>query len=201
MSRPRLFDPETVLDRAMEQFQAHGFEATSVQMLVDATGIERFSLYSAFGDKRGLFLAAMERYCGRNKERVLGPLQELEDGAAALERVMVEELPRMALAGEAGGCLVVHTMIEKGPHDEELLALVQAYQQRLHDALAAACRRMAEAGQLRPGLAPAAAAGLLQTVMQGLVVQARGGQDLRALRRTARTVLASLRTPSDPSHS
>ncbi len=62
MARPREFDRDQVVDRAVEVFWRQGFEATSIQDLVEATGLNRGSLYNTFGDKAGLFEAALERY-------------------------------------------------------------------------------------------------------------------------------------------
>ena len=62
MAGVRQFDPDEVVDRAMEVFWTRGYESTSIDDLVEATGINRGSLYNAFGDKQGLFLAAIDRY-------------------------------------------------------------------------------------------------------------------------------------------
>ena len=75
MGRLRSFDPDKVLDRAMHAFLARGFEATSIEDLVVCTGINRASLYGAFGDKRDLFLKALQLYVET------GPIIELDPSA------------------------------------------------------------------------------------------------------------------------
>ena len=62
MARPKEFERDVVLDRAMRVFWSRGYEATSIQALVDRMGIQRGSLYGTFGHKRALFFAAIDRY-------------------------------------------------------------------------------------------------------------------------------------------
>jgi TetR/AcrR family transcriptional repressor of nem operon len=70
MARVREFDTEAAVEAAMQVFWCRGYEATSVQDLVDATGVGRGSLYAAFGSKEGLYLAALDRY----REQLAAPM-------------------------------------------------------------------------------------------------------------------------------
>ena len=76
MARPRTFDRDEVLDRAVQLFWTQGYERTSVQDLVDSMGIQRGSLYAAFGDKKHLFLEALDRY----EQTFRGEMERLLDG-------------------------------------------------------------------------------------------------------------------------
>ena len=84
MARPKGFDPAVALDRAAAVFWENGYAATSVQDLVDRMGINRFSLYDTFGDKRALYLAALDHYQRKRGERLIRVLEETPDGLAAI---------------------------------------------------------------------------------------------------------------------
>src|ERR1044072_4118836 len=85
MARPRSFDETDVVRRARDVFHDHGYAATSVEQLTEATGLQRSSLYGAFGDKHGLFLRAFDQYC---EETIGGVVVELSgDDAGALKRL------------------------------------------------------------------------------------------------------------------
>jgi TetR/AcrR family transcriptional repressor of nem operon len=89
LSRPREFDPDAVLERAMRVFWRQGYHATSVEELVTATGVNRASLYATFGDKHALFVASIARYAETN----LAVLRRtLHDAARAVDgiRAVVE---------------------------------------------------------------------------------------------------------------
>jgi TetR/AcrR family transcriptional repressor of nem operon len=196
MARPPTFDRTTVLDRAMAAFWSKGFEATSIQDLVRATGLQRGSLYAAFGDKRGLFDAALDRYATEVSARTFRPLDDEDAGLATLEAVF-----RRLAAGDrlapAPGCLVTNTAVDLAPHDTALKAVVEALLARLEARLRRVLQRAAAAGDLRPDVQPAAAAAQLLTLAQGLRVLHRLGTPeatrLAAVETTFRT-LAS--TPS-----
>ncbi len=118
------YNDDEVLTRAMQAFWTSGYEATSINDLVATTGINRGSIYSAFKDKRGLFLKSLEHYDKLYR-------------AAFLERVMREHAPREAIIAAfeevaatmhddemPGGCLLVNTALEVSPHDPEIAAFV-----------------------------------------------------------------------------
>src|SRR5574338_661411 len=110
MARPREFDVDDALDRATQLFWARGYEATSVQDLVDALGVNRASLYATFGDKAQLFEAVLERY----GEQVNGALvKALAPPTAGVEavRAWFKVLIEMATQPRgARGCLFLNTV-------------------------------------------------------------------------------------------
>ena len=75
MARPKEFDPEDALDKAMQQFWAKGYHDTSIRDLVDRTGVNYYGLYAAFENKRGLFLAALDRYRDTITTEIIGELK------------------------------------------------------------------------------------------------------------------------------
>ena len=119
------YDETKVLDRAMETFWSRGYEATSINDLVAATGINRGSLYAAFTDKRTLFLRALERYDLQYREDFLSTLAAEHDPRSA-----IVEAFRAVIAGARSGrarrgCLLVNTSMELSPHDPEIDKLIR----------------------------------------------------------------------------
>ena len=135
MARPREFDRDQVVDRAVEVFWRNGFAATSIRDLVEATGLNRGSLYHTFGDKAGLFEAALERY------RAGGPIRRLVAAADSgpPRQVIGEFFARLVELGasdtERRGCLMTNTAAELAARDERVAAQVTKAMPGLEDAL------------------------------------------------------------------
>ena len=98
MPRPKAFDPDDVLHKAMQVFWERGYEATSMQDLVDCMGINRFSLYSTFGDKHQLFLAALARYRDKVVARLVDELEWSDAGLAAIRQFFTRLIDSFASA-------------------------------------------------------------------------------------------------------
>ena len=105
--RPRSFDRDAALERAMELFWEKGYESTSLNDLTAAMGINPPSLYAAFGDKEHLFLEAMERYYKQQREPIACAYQEEATARAAMERVLTEAAGQLAKSGHNRGCMMV----------------------------------------------------------------------------------------------
>jgi TetR/AcrR family transcriptional repressor of nem operon len=140
MARPREFDLDEVLDRATELFWTRGYEATSVQDLVDTLGVNRASLYATFGDKAQLFEAVLHRY----GERVNGALTDVlappASGAEAVRAWFKLLIEKATQPGGPRGCLMLNTLTGCTTVPESLMdrvvAGVRASTDRLHEALA-----------------------------------------------------------------
>lgn len=186
------FDSEQVLDRAMQAFWAHGYEATSVADLVSATGINRGSLYAAFTDKHTLFVRALERYDLEHRRRFL------EDIAAhhAPREAIVETFRRVVDAALGGrnrnGCLLVNTAMELSPHDPEVERIVRA---GLED-VEAFFQSMIEAGKadgsIPAGVASTETAQMLLSLFLGLRVITRSRPDKALMNTIVAQVEANL---------
>lgn len=138
MSRPRAFDTDAVLDAAKDAFWDKGYEATSLADVEASTGLSRSSLYQAFGSKRDLFDAALDRYREQNLDPVLADLERSGAGLPQL-RAYLATLAAVFRADPvlaARGCLVVNTMTELGSHDLQARAAALAYHHRIAAALA-----------------------------------------------------------------
>jgi AcrR family transcriptional regulator len=186
--RPRAFDVDQALDRALEVFWRQGYEGTALSDLTAAMGINRPSLYATFGNKAALFRTVLDRYAG-------GPASF---AARALElpraHDVVEALIHGAIELTTGpdtplGCINVRTAQACGPDAEP--ARHEAITRRAadHAALRRRLRRAQDEGELPPGADPDALAQFITTFMDGIAVQASGGTSREELRRAAAIAL------------
>ena len=175
VGRPREFDPEIVLDAAMQAFWAKGYEATSLSDLMAATGLHKGSLYQAFGDKHTLFVEALKRYLSdmrRMKNEVVARASTPLDGIRAITHGMLDiadddcNCPR--------GCLAINTLVELAPHDGEVQDVLNDHMQRMRKAFAEVVALAQEAGQIRPDRTPEEITALMMTFMLGLGTNLRG---------------------------
>lgn len=137
------FDVDLALTRAMQAFWAHGYEATSMQDLVTATGINRASIYATYGDKRALFLTALRKYDGEIRRRMLAELAETTPPAEAIASVFDKFISQTSLPQGNWGCFLVNTALELAAHDGEIAELVNA----AHDEIEAFFLAMIRKGQ------------------------------------------------------
>ncbi|WP_207005553.1 TetR/AcrR family transcriptional regulator [Trinickia mobilis] len=118
MARPREFDEAAALDATVQCFWSRGYEATSVKDLIDTTGLTAASLYNAYGDKRGLFRAALDHYV---ESSVMARIRRCEalPPRQAIGAFFDEILSRSLNDGEHKGCMLVNSALEMAPHDPE----------------------------------------------------------------------------------
>ena len=114
MARPREFDEEEVIDKAVEVFWAKGYEATSMQDLIDAMGIQRGSLYGTFGGKQNLFLKSLKRYSVTVVKKLLEILESKPSAVESIELFFSQLVEHLLTAGELRSCLVTNSAIERG---------------------------------------------------------------------------------------
>jgi TetR/AcrR family transcriptional repressor of nem operon len=193
MARPRQFDPEEVLDRSMREFWEHGYRVTSVDDLVEATGVRPGSLYNAFpGGKHGLFLEALDRY---SKLVVPAKLGALEAPGAGLEELrayfdgLVEDLTTRE--GQMG-CLMVNSTMELAAEDSEVASVVRAHITRLERNAARALRNAKRRGEVSEDVDPRAKATQLMATAMGLMVVGKTGPERKVLETIVDAAFADL---------
>jgi AcrR family transcriptional regulator len=188
--RPRGFDRDQALEAALMEFWRHGYEATSIATLTKAMGINPPSLYAAFGDKRKLFSAAVQRYAETHGDY----------GARALTqptaRAVVETMLRLAATEYTGtdhppGCLVVDGATNTTAASQDVAEELRTYRESTKQAIAARITADIDAGLLPPDIDGAALATFYATVIQGMSTQARDGADEEDLQRVADVALAA----------
>src|SRR5882672_2168759 len=120
MARPRGFDETAALDAAIECFRRRGYEATSVRDLTACMGIGATSLYNSFGDKRALFIKALERYVDRSVRARINRLESSLKPKEAVRTLIEDVIERSLTDRTRGGCLLINSALEIAPHDPEL---------------------------------------------------------------------------------
>ncbi|MCX5423534.1 TetR/AcrR family transcriptional regulator [Streptomyces sp. NBC_00078] len=187
--RPRSFDRETALEKAVMAFWEHGYEATSVSDLTRVMGIGAPSLYAAFGDKRALFEEVVTSYGTRYGSFGDRALAEEPTARAAVERMLREAAAEYTAPGRPHGCLVIHAATNCTTPEVEVSlrdrrnANIAAFQSRIKDGVAA--------GEMPAGTDAAALARHTGAVIQGMSQQARDGasrEQLEALAEIAMTI-------------
>lgn len=172
MARPRAFDEDQVLDAVMETFWQKGYDGTSAQDLVTATGLGRGSLYAAYSSKDGLFAQALLRYRRRTQARV-DRLAQPGPVLVRLRDLLVEVLDSDLASPQRRGCLATNSAIERAGTDPAVADMVRYNFTLLHQGIEAALRRGLATGEVRAGVDPAVQALLILTMVQGLRVLTR----------------------------
>lgn len=192
MGRPRSFDPDLVVDRAMEVFWDKGYQAATPAQLVDATGIGKGSLYHEFGSKHRLFELALRRYRDTQAARLV----ELLEAPGPVKARLSEALTAIAEMGISPpvrrGCLAVNTAAELGPTDEAAASLVRDMFERTGQAFTSLVERGQTTGEIRAGLEPGDVASLLLATVIGLQIGSMVAEDPHRLLAAVRVVVELL---------
>ena len=197
MARTRTFDVERCLEQATGVFWARGYTGTSIQDLVTQTGVERGSLYAAFGGKRGIFLAALEAYDRDVRRHRLAQAERSSSPLRCIEKVFRNWVPEL-VDGDRRGCFLTNTAIELAPHDPEVAEIVEKKQTEIEAFFVRKVREAQAAGEVPEDLdAVSAGAGLLASLL-GMLVLARSRPDRRLLETVAEDALVRLPTPAGP---
>ena len=175
MNRARTFDPHTTLSQVVDLFSSKGYSETSMEDIVQTTGVSRYGLYGTFGNKRELFEQALEQYAeGMGKQSFL---RLLEPGASLdhVRAIFDERVADMCCGEENKGCLFIHTAMELAPQDEELRGVLQRFMKRMSKAFAIGLDSAKGRGEVAQGVDVDAAGELLTSTMFGLAVLGRTG--------------------------
>ena len=188
--RPRAYDPNTALTGARDAFWRQGYSGTSLDVLSDATDMNRPSMYAAFGDKRSLYLQTLDRYivdANAFTERMLDRRYPVEEG---LHRFYEQALSIYLETGQGPrGCYLISTATTEAAQDPEvgkkllngLCVFERAVEARLIDAKAA--------GELNASADPAALAMIASAVLHTIAIRARAGESRAALEAIAKTAI------------
>lgn len=180
--RPREFDVEKALDRALAVFWRKGYEGASLPELTRAMGINRPSLYAAFGNKEALFRKVLDRYAEGPAAYVTEALAEPTARAAA-ERLLGGAVDLLTGPRGPRGCLLVHGALACGEAAESVRRELAARRAAGEAAIRRRFERARAAGDLPPDACPADLARYVATVLRGMAVEAASGASRAELRR------------------
>lgn len=193
MARPKAFDAQAALVRAMELFWEQGYAATSMEQLVTAMGISRQSLYDTFGDKHRLFLAAMDAYCAMLEAAMLAPLKQPEAGLQALHDTAMGVIDFLIQFPRRRACLMANTTLELAPHDDAVAAKVRRHMANMEAAFQHALTTAIRRGEIAADADADALARYLVGMTHGLMVMAKSGASREMLTGIVSTAAAVLR--------
>lgn len=181
MARTREFDHDAVLERASELFWRLGYDVVSVQDLESATGLGRGSLYNAFGDKEGLFIAAIDRYAEKHGTAPFRHLAE-PDVADGIRKMLEAIVKRMSNPGNPRGCLLTNTSLAFGTGSDRIDTHVGAKIKEMEVLLQQAIVRARDDGQIPRSVDTRQLARFYSAVAQSLGVMHKAFGDAAALR-------------------
>nr|WP_298982714.1 TetR/AcrR family transcriptional regulator [uncultured Roseibium sp.] len=172
----------------MRQFWVYGYEATSMDDLVRATGVGRGAIYSDFGGKKDLFLACLSHFQDASVTPALAIVEAEGSGIEAIATYLKGGVVRIKEIGFPGrGCLMGNTLTELGPHDDEIAKVVRAHYDRLTDGFARALANEIDVPPTQMEIRELA--GFLAVSVQGLWAYARGADKTGNLARKAETLI------------
>jgi AcrR family transcriptional regulator len=172
--RPRAYEPDIALGKALDLFRKDGFAATSLDDLSAATGMNRPSLYGAFGDKRELYIKSYTRYRADARAAMLEIFRDEMPIRERLARIYAVALD-IYLSGESGprGCFTVMTAASEAVFDPDIRAMVLEGFSELDKAFAACFRQAKENGELPASADPNVLAQLASATIHTIAIRAR----------------------------
>lgn len=191
MAREKQFSETQVLDEVADLFTSHGYQGTSLAMLLDATGLGKQSLYNCFGDKRALYLKAIDCSTARY-QAVQAQMQAAATGRAAVECFFGHVVGKCDSAAAADKNCVVASGLLEAMEDALIVQTLRAKWAASHEVLRSAVERGQKDGSVRNPAPSAALADLLLALMAGLRVNARADFGAARLQRTVDLTLAVL---------
>lgn len=194
MARPVEFDEHKVLTNAMEQFWKEGYEASSVQKLLDCTGINRGTLYNSFGDKSTFFKSCVDQYNKIVNKQIAASLKnEKLAGWNAIDAYFDEAVVKISNKHRSMGCILVNSLCESINYDKDMKKVVRASLATIRRALVTRLKEAHKKGKVKKGVSVEFAADILMNTLHGVRVNARDGKNAKQLRDLIKFSIAALK--------
>lgn len=191
IGRPRSFDIDSALGRALQVFWRKGYEGASLSDLTKAVGVNRPSLYAAFGDKEALFRKALDRYLDGPAAYILEALKE-PSARSVVQRLFRGAADLNTARRNPGGCLMVQGALACGESADSIRKELTARRAAGEAAIRRRLQRAKSEGDLSADADPAELARYVATILYGMAVQAAGGASRDKLQRVAEMALRTL---------
>lgn len=193
--RPRAFDIDQALDRALRVFWEKGYEGASLPELTAAMGINRPSLYAAFGNKEALFRKALDRYTQGPAACAAGQALAKPCVRQAVESLLLGNIAALTDPANPRGCLMVQGALSCGDEHAEIRNELACRRAKNEAAIRERLEKARAEGDLLPDASPADLARFVSTLLQGFSVQAAGGATREELEAVARLALEAWPAP------
>ncbi|HAT25885.1 MAG TPA: hypothetical protein DCS89_02630 [Gammaproteobacteria bacterium] len=194
MARPVEFNEHKVLTKAMEQFWKEGYEASSVQKLLDCTEINRGTLYNSFGDKSTFFKSCIDQYNKIVDKQIAASLRnEKLTGWDAIDAYFDETVLKLSNKHRSMGCILVNSLCESINYNRDMKKIVRASLATIRKALVAKLKEAHKKAKLKKGVSVEFAAEILMNTLHGVRVNARDGKNARQLRDLIKFSVVSLK--------
>ena len=191
MARPKEFDREKALRRAIRLFCQQGFAATSTDDLMRVMNIGRQSMYDTFGDKRALFLTALEMYVTESVRSINAELERPGSALSAIQTALAAFAGRKDLSS-AEGCMGLNTICEFGGHDAEVNRILRKAGQTQRRALMGVLNRAKDQGELSSNADLGGIANFFESTLAGIRMAAKAGKRREELRKIATVAARAL---------
>ena len=196
MPRTPEYDRADVVDRAMAVFWTRGYGQTSVNDLVEATGLKPGSLYAAFGSKKGVFLEVLDEY-NRGFVRRIRSIARSDSPKIDAIRALLGDIVNDSVSGrDCRGCLSVNALLEMAQHDADVADRLHAHNRAVQDSFAQLIRTAQKQRELPSSKNPDGLAAFLVNNIWGLRVSCKSRPDRAALEAVVGGVMAALETPA-----
>lgn len=192
MARPKDFDKEEVLTKAMHTFWRYGYEGTSMQTLVSNMGINRGSLYDTFGDKRSLFLAAIAHYEQTVVSQMMASLYAPDANKQTIIDLFRELVAKIISTEDYYGCLVTNIAVELCPDDQDTKSRIDQKFQQLTSAFKQALIKAQAQGEIGSDRNLDSIAQYLTSSLQGLRVISKVNRDPATLNNIVNVILSTI---------
>lgn len=173
MPRIKSFNDGAVLNSAMHVFWKHGYEATSVRLLEKEMGINQFSIYASFSNKKNLFIKAIRKYREYLKECVFTDLLQENAGLAELELFLQKKVQKTNEIDGHKGCLIVNTAAELGTKDKEIAYEIGLYYDFIYEIMAKVIGNAVAKGEVPADTEVEKQAQFFLGIMQGFSVASK----------------------------
>ena len=192
MARPRTFNEQEAIDRAVDVFWQKGFADTSIGDLEEALGMGRQSIYNTFGDKRALFLRALQQYYEKGGEIIASVFDGQARGLESIYSYFDLVAAHQTNSEDRRGCFLVKCLVDLGMSDSEVSSRCKSNEARLQDLFKKALHEAIEDKTVSPSMDIESTAFVLSTQVYGMSVMARSGASSDAIRESSRVLLKQL---------
>lgn len=194
MARTKEFDCNEILDKAVELFWQKGYNATSAQDLVDGLGISRSSLYDTFGDKRTLFIKALEQYRVKTLDSLEKKVEESADVEGIIKCLFASVKAETFEGGSPKGCFMVNSTVEFANTDTEIAGILHKMAQDTEDAITKAIKRGQDEGVYTKNLSARKLARFVVNSINGLRIAAKSEAGKKTFDDIVQVSLAALKS-------